>query len=153
MILKSSGIFSDEAIERIFTLRYANPGMKFAEAVVKFGGVKEKDFLEAVGKVLSLETVDLSVNTPSPEALTKLPASAINQYNVLPYRFDGESLTVVSSDPFDTAAVDGLRLVAGCRVTSLLATRAYRLSSPRPYAPRSRILTNGCADLNSGMRL
>ena len=123
MILKSSGIFSDEAIERIFTLRYANPGMKFAEAVVKFGGVKEKDFLEAVGKVLSLETVDLSVNTPSPEALTKLPASAINQYNVLPYRFDGESLTVVSSDPFDTAAVDGLRLVAGCRVTSLLATR------------------------------
>ena len=123
MILKSSGVFSDEAIERIFVSRAMNPGMRLAEAVVKYGGVKENDFLAAVGKVLSLETVDLANHTPSPEALTKLPASAVNQYNVLPYRFDGETLTIVSSDPFDTAAVDGLRLIALCRVVSVLAPR------------------------------
>jgi type II secretory ATPase GspE/PulE/Tfp pilus assembly ATPase PilB-like protein len=123
MILKSSGVFSDEAIERIFVSRAMNPGMRLADAVVKYGGVKENDFLAAVGKVLSLETVDLANHTPSPEALTKLPASAVNQYNVLPYRFDGETLTIVSSDPFDTAAVDGLRLIALCRVVSVLAPR------------------------------
>ena len=45
IILRSAGIYSGEALERIATQRAANPGMGLAEAAVKFGGVKEKDFL------------------------------------------------------------------------------------------------------------
>ena len=116
MILKSSGIYSEEQLARIVENRAANPGMGLAEATVKFGGSKELEFLKAVGKVLGLETVDLERQQPSPDALTKLPASAVYQFNVLPFRFDGSTMTVVSSDPFDTKAADGLRLIAGCMV-------------------------------------
>ena len=42
----------DEAIERIASQRAANPGMGLAEAAVKFGGVKETEFLAAVGRTL-----------------------------------------------------------------------------------------------------
>ena len=59
MILKSSGIYSDEQLSRIAENRASNPGMGLAEAAVKFGGSKEIDFLSAVGKSLGLETVDL----------------------------------------------------------------------------------------------
>ncbi len=123
MILKSAGIYSDEQIDRIFTNRAATPGMGLAEAVVKFGGSKEIEFLAAVGKVLGLETVDLERQQPNPDALTKLPASAVYQYNVLPFRIDEKSLTVVSADPFDTSAADGLRLVVGCPVKTALAPK------------------------------
>ena len=54
MILRSSGVYSEEAAGRICAQRAANPGMGLAEAAVKFGGVKERDFLSAVGKVLGL---------------------------------------------------------------------------------------------------
>ena len=54
MILRSAGIYSDEALEKIATQRAANPEMGLAEAVVKFGGAKEKEFLAAVGKVLEI---------------------------------------------------------------------------------------------------
>ena len=123
MILRSAGIYSDEQLEKIATLRADNPGMGLAEAAVKFGGVKERDFLAAIGKVLGMEVVDLEKQNPNPDALQKLPASAVNQFNVLPFRVDANSLTVVSSDPFDTKAGDGLRLVAGCRVRTALAPK------------------------------
>ena len=123
MILKSAGIYSDEQIRRIFENRAASPGMGLAEAAIKFGGSKEADFLAAVGRVLGLETVDLERQHPNPDALTKLPASAVYQYNVLPFKSDATSLTVVTSDPFDTSAADGLRLVVNCPVKTALAPR------------------------------
>ena len=123
MILKSAGIYSDEQLQRISENRAANPGMGLAEAAVKFGGSKEIDFLAAVGKSLGLETVNLERQQPNPDALTKLPASAVYQYNVLPFKTDGTSLTIVTSDPFDTSAADGLRLVAGCPIKTSLAPK------------------------------
>ena len=123
LILKSAGIYSDEQLGRIVSRRADNPGMSLSEAAVKFGGSREIDFLKAVGAVLGLETVDLERHQPSPDALTKLPATAVYQYNVLPFRVDGASMTVVASDPFDTKAADGLRLIVGCPVKTVLAPK------------------------------
>ena len=123
MILKSAGIFSGEQLERIAANRAANPGMSLIEAVVKFGGSKELEVLKAVGGVLGLETVDLEHQQPMPDALTRLPATAVYQYNALPFRFDGQTMTVVVSDPFDTHTADGLRLILGCPVKTMLAPK------------------------------
>ena len=54
-ILKSAGIYSGEAVERIVSARAANPDMGLAEAAVKFGGVKESEFLVAIGKVFGMD--------------------------------------------------------------------------------------------------
>ena len=123
MILRSAGIYTDDQLSRIASGRAANPGMGLAEAAVKFGGRKEAEFLEAVGKVLGLETVDLERRQPNPDALTKLPASAVYQSRVLPCAGGEGSLTVVASDPFDTRAADGLRLIAGGVIRIALAPR------------------------------
>ena len=123
MLLKSSGLYSEDALGRIAAGREANSGMGLAEAAVKFGGVKEKDFLAGVGKVLGLKTVDLERQNPSPDALQRLPASAVYQYNALPFAIDENTITVVASDPFDTSIADGLRLAAGMSVNIVLAPR------------------------------
>ena len=122
-LLRSAGIYSDEQLSRIVNGRFANPGMGLAEAAVKFGGHKESEFLEAIGRVLGLEIVDLERRQPNPDALTKLPASAVYQYFVLPFAIDGGAITVVSSDPFDTKAADGLRLISGGVVKIALAPK------------------------------
>jgi len=123
LILKSAGIYSDEQLARIANGREGNPGMSLAEAAVKFGGAKEIEFLHGVGRVLDLEVVDLENRQPNPDALQKLPASAVYQYNVLPFALGENSITIVTSDPFDTTAADGLRLMAGCLVRTALAPR------------------------------
>ena len=40
-ILRSTGLYSDEALMRIENGRAENPGMGLAEAAVKFGGTRE----------------------------------------------------------------------------------------------------------------
>jgi len=123
LILKSAGIYSDEQLARIANGREGSPGMGLAEAAVKFGGAKEIEFLHGIGRVLDLEVVDLENRQPNPDALQKLPASAVYQYNVLPFALSEDSITIVTSDPFDTAAADGLRLMAGCLVKTALAPK------------------------------
>ena len=123
MILRSAGVFTDEQLERIASGRAANPGMGLAEAAVKFGGVREAEFLAAVGKALSLEVVDLERRQPNPDALTKLPASAVYQVNVLPLALSEDSVTIVTHDPFDTKAADGVRLLTGLRAKTVLAPK------------------------------
>lgn len=123
IVLKSAGIFSDEQISRIISSRAENPEMGLCEAAVKFGGHREIDVLGAFGSALGLEVVDLEHNQPTADALTKVPASAVYQYNVLPYRYDGQSMTIVVSDPFDTTPADSLRLVANCPMKMVLCTK------------------------------
>ena len=133
MILKAANIYSDVAMTRILEERTRNPGMSLCEACVKFGGAKEVEFLEAVGKILGLATIDLEKRTPSADALSKLPASAVYQYKVLPFATDGNTLTVVSSDPFDTKAADGLRLIANVPVKTMLATKEEIEKATKKY--------------------
>ena len=123
LLLRRLGIYSDEAVAEILSRRATNPGMGLAEAAVKFGRAREQDFLAAAGAVLGMDVVDLAKSSPGPEALSRLSASAVNQFGVLPYRVDDSGLTVVMSDPFGTAAADGIRLVAGCRVKPALAPK------------------------------
>jgi len=120
-VLKATGLYSDEALERISSQRAENPGMGLTEATVKFGGVKEAEFLKKVGESLGFDYIDLEKVVPRPDVLQRLPASAVYKYNALPLRFDGGELTVVVSDPFSTVAGDGLRLAAGCPVKTVLA--------------------------------
>ena len=122
-ILRSTGLYSEEQLAHIASQRALSPGMGLAEAAVKFGGAREADFLKAAGCVLGYETVNLEEKPPTPEALTRLPASAVYQYGVLPWRADDQSLTVATSDPFNTAAADGLRLVAHVPIRVVLATK------------------------------
>ena len=120
-VLKATGLYSDEALARIAEQRAANPGMGLAEATVKFGGVKEAEFLQKVGEFLGFDYIDLEKAQPRPDVLQQLPASAVYKYNAMPLRFEGGELTVVVSDPFSTVAGDGLRLAADCPVKTVLA--------------------------------
>ncbi len=123
VVLKAAGIYSPEQIGHILEKRAANPGMGLAEAAVKFGGTKEPEFLAAVSKVLGIEVVDLEKRQPSPEALMRIPATTAYQLNALPIAAGEGSLTIVTSDPFDTAAADGIRLMLGGTVKSAVAPR------------------------------
>ena len=122
-VLKGVGIYSEDALAKIAAGRDSNPGMGLAEAAVKFGGVREDEFLRKTGEFLGFDYVEMEKLTPRPEVLQLLPASAVYQYNVLPIKFIDDVLTVACADPFSVTATDGLRLAAGCPVKIALAPR------------------------------
>ncbi len=122
-MLRATGLYSEEALGRIAEGGAKNPELSLVEAVLRFGGAREDDFLRKMGEFLGLDYVELEKVQPRPDVLNRLPASAVYQYNVLPIAFANGALTVVSSDPFSTVAGDGLRLAAGAPVKIALAPR------------------------------
>ncbi|MBP5226683.1 MAG: Flp pilus assembly complex ATPase component TadA [Kiritimatiellae bacterium] len=122
LILRRTGFFNEFQVSQILSADRSD-GSSIVDVVVRFGIVREDDFLKKIGEILGFPYVEAGSNRPKDEALTKLPARAVYQYNVLPYTFEKGTLTVVASDPFNIGMTDGLRLAAGCPVRLALCTK------------------------------
>ena len=122
LILRRTGFFNEFQISQILSADRSD-GSSIVDVVTRFGIVREDDFLKKIGEILGFSYVEVGSNRPTDEALTKLPARAVYQYNVLPYVVEKGTLTVVASDPFNIAMTDGLRLAAGCPVKLSLCTK------------------------------
>ncbi len=122
LMLKRTGLFSDYQVAQVLSADRSD-GLGVAGAVARLGIAREDDFLKKIGELLGFAYTDLAEERPTDEALTRLPARAVYQYNVLPLRYEGGVLTVVVCDPFNTGMTDGLRLAAGCPVRVTLSPR------------------------------
>ncbi|NLG01084.1 MAG: hypothetical protein GX565_13175, partial [Lentisphaerae bacterium] len=122
LVLKKTGLFTDLQIEHVLAADRSD-GTGITGAVVRLGLAREDEFLRKIGEVLGFAYTELAQTRPTDESLTKLPARAVYQYNVLPMVVENGVLTVVTCDPFNTGMTDGLRLAAGCPVRVTLSPR------------------------------
>ena len=119
-LLRKTGLFKDSQLESLLSADMSD-GKGLTGAVVRLELARESDFLEKLAEVLGMEYADLSKVKPTAEALQKLPARAVYQYNALPLAEENGVLTVALSDPMNTAAADGIRLACGQPVRILLS--------------------------------
>lgn len=76
-------------------------------------GVAEEPLLRFLGRELGLAFVELEGRPFTREFLSKFPARVLLDKHVLPVQGDNGDLLAVTSDPFDTSAIDELRLATG----------------------------------------
>ena len=122
LILKRTGLFTDVQISQVLAADRSD-GTGVTGVVTRLGIAREDVFLEKIGEILGFSYTHLAEARPTDEAITKLPARAVYQYNALPLTVDNGVLTVVTCDPFNTGMTDGLRLAAGCPVRVTLSPR------------------------------
>ncbi len=132
LILRKTGLFSEMQISEVLTADRSD-GMGVAGVVVRLGLAREDDFLKKIGEVLGFGYIELEDTRPTDEAITRLPARAVYQYNVMPLTVDNGVLTVVTCDPFNTGMTDGLRLSSGCPVRVSLSPREEIDKAIRKY--------------------
>ncbi len=118
-LLKQTGLFTDAQIARILASDLSEGGIP--GAVTRLELAKPADFLCRLAEVLGFGYVDLEHTRPTDEALQLLPARAVYQYAALPLAIEDGALRVALSDPFDTAAPDGIRAASGLSVRVSLA--------------------------------
>ncbi|MBN1507839.1 MAG: type II secretion system ATPase GspE [Sedimentisphaerales bacterium] len=76
-------------------------------------GVAEETLLRFLAHELRLPFVELEHRTFSKESLAKFPARILLEKHILPVEGEDSALLAVTSDPFNTSAVDELRLATG----------------------------------------
>jgi type IV pilus assembly protein PilB len=82
-------------------LQQSATGKRIGTLLVEEGAVDERDLAHALSDQLQIPFVDLSQQTPSPEAIELLPESVARANVAIPIKVDEEGVTIVVADPND----------------------------------------------------
>ncbi|MEI8242399.1 MAG: ATPase, T2SS/T4P/T4SS family [bacterium] len=152
-VLRKTGLFTEVQVEQVLAADRSD-GTGMVAAIVRLGLAKEEELLQKLAPVLGLTYTPLDKTEPEAEAVQKLAARAVYQYNVMPIRLAGGVLTVAASDPFNIGMTDGLRLAAGGPVRITLSTsEAIEKASRKHYGVGAetveRMLEDGRYELDT----
>lgn len=118
--MKRCGLLTDEQINAVLA-RKSEGGVSVTQMIVEAGYAGEADFLEAIAKLLDVPFLRLNEVPIEKDALGRLPAKVVFQYNIIPLSVENGSLRIAANDPFSANVIDAVRLVSGMRARMVLS--------------------------------
>lgn len=104
-------------------MNFMKTNMRLGEMLLEDGLVSEEDILAALGMQLDLQRVSLEFEFIDTNSIRKIPEAIARKYGVMPFKMNGNDLTVVMSDPFNIMAYEDLKLVSGMNIIKALDTK------------------------------
>lgn len=121
-LLLDAKIITPEQLEEAVRVQ-TETGERLGSVLVALGYAREEDVLRALENQLDVPFVQLAELEIDPEVTSAVPANFVHRYHLIPVRKDGDSITVAVSDPLDLDALDELRLLLGCDVRTVVASK------------------------------
>jgi type II secretion system protein E len=131
-LLVQTGLLTERQVAEILQNQGA-PGESLMARVVKSGAVAEEKMLQALANALKLSFTRIAEHEIDAAARAKVPTKVVFQYNIMPIRADNGTLVIATSDPFNLAMVESVRLVAQCPVLLVLSTQNDILKALKRY--------------------
>ena len=103
--------------------KQAVTGKRLGEILLEDGLVSEEDILAVLGMQLGLQRVSLEFEVIDTNSIRKIPEAIARKHGVMPFKMNGNDLTVVTSDPFNIMADEDLKLVSGMNIIKALDTK------------------------------
>ena len=122
-VLVSTGLFPASQID-VLIQAPRDAAQPLITALVESGNVQEEALLQALARVLHLDFTHLGEQDVDAAVRARVPTKVVFQYNIMPMRAENGTLIVATSDPFNIAMVESIRMVARCRVQLSLSTQA-----------------------------
>ncbi|WP_028042151.1 GspE/PulE family protein [Candidatus Stoquefichus massiliensis] len=120
-VLKEYGYITEEQLQEALDVQKKDKSKRLGQHLIDLGFVNEEQTLRALSAKLDYPMIDLSTVSISIDAVSKIPQQLAEKYNVIGIKIDGNTLTVVSSDPMDFYALEDIRLVTGMNISIGLA--------------------------------
>ena len=114
--LLEKGVLSEDQL-RIAVLEQETSGENIGRVLVSLGFVTEATIRDVLSESQGAETVDLRQINVDPEALNLIPMEIAKRYNVLPFAFRGEDLTIAVANPNDMIVFEQIRSMLAADVT------------------------------------
>jgi type II secretory ATPase GspE/PulE/Tfp pilus assembly ATPase PilB-like protein len=119
-ILLERGLISQDHLQQALDEAH-RAGERLDRALVRLGIIDRAALLEAIADQFHIPLVDLESTDVPPEVLALLPAKLVYRQRCVPIRRDAGVLTVATSDPFDIAVLEELKLLTGLTIELALA--------------------------------
>jgi general secretion pathway protein E len=121
-VLLEEGLLTEERLEEARTLS-AEGYRPLFDVLIDQGFVREEPLLRVLARMGGLEFVALRDVTVASSALRAVSPKFAMHYGVLPVKFQGSTLTIAVSNPYDMAPVEDLQTNLGLQVERVLARR------------------------------
>jgi type II secretion system protein E len=114
-LLCEQGLISEPQLAAALDTQRQNK-KKIGQILLDSGALSNRQLIEALVLQAGLERRELDTISIDPEVLQKIPPELVTQYNVIPLEQTNGRLTVAMANPFDTEALQNLRVVTGCGI-------------------------------------
>lgn len=119
-VLKARGIIRESQVQAALAEQRTHGGL-IGQALVEMGACTPGDIALALAEQAGMETVDLTSERPTEEAVGTIDGSAAHAYGVLPLRLEGDVLLVALADPMNTAVLEDLSFTTGYETRAVVA--------------------------------
>ncbi|MCC6425768.1 MAG: type II/IV secretion system protein [Phycisphaerales bacterium] len=119
-LLVDQGLISREQLSDALA-EQTSAGERLDRVLVRRGLVTREQILQTISSQFHMPVVDLDTLVVDPAVLSAIPSRLIFRLHCVPIRREDSRLTVATSDPFDLAVLDELKLVTGCSIELELA--------------------------------
>jgi general secretion pathway protein E len=119
-LLIHRGALSQSDLDRAVAEQRSS-GERLDRVLLRLNLASREQVLAAVGDQFHMPVVDLATITVEAETLAAIPAKLVFRNKCVPIQKANGVLTVATSDPYELAVLDELRLVTGCSIELVLA--------------------------------
>lgn len=123
--LVEHGLLSQENLEKVLAKQKETKGKMFGDVVVEMGFISDKEFAKILAERMNVEYADLDAITFHTEVVKKIPESVARKYNLIAISLEGRKLKVATSDPANFYIFEDVRIITGCNVVPVLATKSH----------------------------
>lgn len=163
-LLVEGGLITESQLQSALDIQKQSGGKKLGSILVDLGIVSEEQMLEVLRKRLNISMVHLSdLQSIGEKVLALIPEEMARERLILPYKLQGNTLYIVTSDPLDFATLNHLGAATGRAIEPILATKTDISISINKYYNRRTMETMAstinaatatqAADLFSGVDL
>lgn len=122
-LLRSLNVITSEDVNRAMAIQ-EQTGKNLDTILVESNLASEERIIESLTSHLGVRSVNLDELEISKELLQMVPIRFVHKYNIIPVRYEGNTLWVATADPLNFHALDDLRLLLKVDVEPVLAPSA-----------------------------
>jgi len=120
-LLVKKGIITSQQLQDALE-EQKKTGQLLGATLIRMGIVNEElTILPSLAEKFNIDFISLKTITVSQEALSRLPARAVNHYKVFPVKYENGALTVAMGNPWEISILDDLAMMAHTPIQPILA--------------------------------
>ena len=114
-LLCEKSYLDDVALERAL-LQQKTANKKLGHVLLDSGHITRKQLNETLAHQAGIATADLDDISILPDVISLVPAELVSKYSILPMERRNGQLALAMTDPFETRAIEEVRIVTGCSI-------------------------------------
>ena len=122
-ILIKRNLITQEQLKEALEIQKKEGGF-IGEILVRLGHVKEKDIVVALIVQCGFPYIAVNKYEIDPKIIQLIPEEIARKFHVIPLDRVGDILSVVMANPLDSAMIEELEGMTGCKIATFIATKA-----------------------------